>query len=168
VFGGVGWDPGLTWPASRLDALEHLDVFLPNAAEAMAYTRTDDPHRAMLALAERVALVVVTLGAGGAIALDATTGESAAVPALPGPTVDPTGAGDVFTAAFMAATLADYPLEERLAFATLAAGLSVRRLGGAAAAPTRPEVAAAGWPHLPQVAGVAPATAGPEEARDAG
>jgi sugar/nucleoside kinase (ribokinase family) len=146
AFTDVGWDPSLTWPASLLDELGGVDVFLPNAAEAMAYTRTDSPERAMTALAEHVPLVVVTLGAAGAMALDAATGERATASALPGPTTDPTGAGDVFTAAFMAGTLAGYPLADRLAFATLCSGLSVRRLGGAASAPGLAEVEAAGWP----------------------
>ena len=56
--------------------------------------------------------------------------------------LDPTGAGDVFLAALMVGTLRDWPLQQRLRFANLCAGLSVRDFGGALAAPGWGEVAA--------------------------
>ena len=49
--------------------------------------------------------------------------------------IDPTGAGDVFVASFMASGVLDWPIEQRLRLAGLAASLSVRTLGGAASAP---------------------------------
>jgi sugar/nucleoside kinase (ribokinase family) len=57
------------------------------------------------------------------------------------PVVDPTGAGDVFGASLVAATLAGWPLAERLRFANLAAALSTQRLGGAPAAPAWADIA---------------------------
>ena len=57
-------------------------AFMPNEVEAMAYTRTDSPQAALHALADRVPLAVVTCGADGALAIDASTGEQAQVPAL--------------------------------------------------------------------------------------
>lgn len=136
VFAGVGWDPAHAWSRAVLDALADVDVFVPNAAEAMAYTRTSTPRQALRALASRAPLVVVTCGADGALALDAGTGEEVAVPALRVDAVDPTGAGDVFTAALIAATLEGRPLLERVDFATRCAGIAVQGLGGAASAPT--------------------------------
>jgi sugar/nucleoside kinase (ribokinase family) len=135
VFADVGWDPSEQWDPAVLDQLEHCDVFLPNADEAMAYTRTTSPADALDALAEKVPLVVVSKGADGAEALDAATGERVAVPAYPVSAADTTGAGDVFAAGFIAATLWELPLEQRLRFAALTAALSVTRLGGADAAP---------------------------------
>ena len=135
VFADVGWDPTEQWDPAVLDQLQHCDVFLPNADEAMAYTRTDSPEQALRRLAERVPLVVVSNGAAGAIALDASTGEHIAVPAFPVPAADSTGAGDVFAAGFIAATLWGLPLAQRVRFAALTAALSVTRLGGADAAP---------------------------------
>ena len=135
VFADVGWDPSERWDPAVLDQLQHCDVFLPNADEAMYYTRTDSPEQAMHRLAEQVPLVVVSNGAAGATALDASTGEQIAVPAYQVPAADTTGAGDVFAAGFIAATLWQLPLAQRVRFAALTAALSVTRLGGADAAP---------------------------------
>src|SRR5690625_6745793 len=46
VFADVGWDPQEVWDPARLDALADCYCFLPNAVEAMAYTRTDTPRAA--------------------------------------------------------------------------------------------------------------------------
>ncbi len=140
VFADVGWDPEERWSTDVLEQLALCHAFLPNAEEAMAYTRTGSPHAALSALADLVPLAVVTRGADGAIAVDATTGEHAEVAGLPVAALDSTGAGDVFGAGLVAGTLAGWPLAERLRFANLVAALSVRRIGGAAAAP--------GWPDL--------------------
>jgi sugar/nucleoside kinase (ribokinase family) len=144
VVSDIGWDPTETWSRHILDRLEHVDVFLPNAVEAMAYTRTDTPDRALEALAERVPVVVVKRGGQGAIAIDSTTGERAEAAALPIEALDPTGAGDVFGAAFVFGTLADWPLLDRLRFANLCAGLSVRHYSGSLGAPCWGEIATFG------------------------
>ncbi|MCW2914804.1 MAG: PfkB domain protein [Actinomycetia bacterium] len=144
VFADLGWDPTETWSAEVLDRLEHVDVFLPNAVEAMAYTRSGTPEKALEALAERLPVVVVKLGERGAIAIDSTTGERASAAALPVSAVDPTGAGDVFAAGFVFGTLAEWPLAQRLRFANLCAGLSVRHLSGSLGAPCWGEIAAFG------------------------
>jgi sugar/nucleoside kinase (ribokinase family) len=144
VFGDVGWDPTGAWSVAVLDRLAQVDVFLPNAVEAMAYTRTDDPRQALKALAERVPVVVVKNGAEGAMAVDNRTGETATEPALPVEEVlDPTGAGDVFAAAFVFGSLAEWSLAERLRFANLCAGLSVQHFSGSLGAPCWGELA--GW-----------------------
>jgi sugar/nucleoside kinase (ribokinase family) len=135
VFADVGWDPSEQWDPAVLDQLEHCDVFLPNAAEAMNYTRTATPADALDRLAELVPVAVISNGPYGALAIDAGTGERVDVPAVRVAAVDSTGAGDVFAAGFIAATLWDLPLAERVLFANLVAALSVTRLGGANAAP---------------------------------
>lgn len=135
VFADAGWDPTGVWDPALLASLAGCDAFLPNDVEARAYTRTDTPRAALRALAEHVPLAVVTCGADGAIALDATTGEEIAVPALVVDALDPTGAGDVFGAAFVVGTLAGWPLTDRLLFAGLSAALAVHEFGGSLAAP---------------------------------
>jgi len=142
IFADVGWDETGCWDLDALTDLEHCQAFLPNAEEAMRYTRTDCPRAAARALAERVPLAVVTLGAEGAYAVDATTGTSAEVPAIEVEALDPTGAGDVFVAGFVTGTLADWPLADRLAFAGLTAALSVQEFGGSLSAPDWDEIAA--------------------------
>ncbi|GAA2434701.1 carbohydrate kinase family protein [Actinomadura vinacea] len=144
VFADAGWDPTETWSTDVLDRLAQVDVFLPNAVEAMAYTRTRTPEDALAALADRVPVVVVKQGGRGAIAIDSGTGERAAAPALPVAALDPTGAGDVFAAGFVFGTLAGWPLENRLRFANLCAGLSVRHHSGSLGAPCWGEIAAFG------------------------
>lgn len=142
VFADVGWDETGRWDLAGLTDLAHCQAFLPNAEEAMRYTRTDCPRAAAHALAEHVPLAVVTLGAEGAYAVDAATGTAAEVPAIEVEALDPTGAGDVFVAGFVTGTLANWPLADRLAFAGLTAALSVQEFGGSLSAPGWAEIAA--------------------------
>lgn len=145
VFADVGWDGGGAWSMSVLDQLEYCDAFLPNAGEAMAYTRTETAQDALYALADRVPLAVVTNGGEGALAIDTNTGEEARVPALRVPALDPTGAGDVFGAGLVVGTLAGWPLDHRLAFSTLCSALAVQQFGGSLAAPGWGDIA--DWWH---------------------
>jgi sugar/nucleoside kinase (ribokinase family) len=135
VFADIGWDPTEVWSPALLDQLASCDAFLPNAGEAMAYTRTETAHDALYSLADLVPLAVVTNGAEGALAIDATTGEESHMPALRVPALDPTGAGDVFGAGVVLGTLAGWPLHDRLAFASLCSGLAVQHFGGSLSAP---------------------------------
>ncbi len=143
IFADVGWDETGRWDLAGLTDLEHCEAFLPNAEEAMRYTRTGCPRAAARALADKVPVAVVTLGAEGAYAVDGSTGETAEVPAIDVEALDPTGAGDVFVAGFVTGTLAGWPLADRLAFAGLTAALSVQEFGGSLSAPGWSEVA--GW-----------------------
>ncbi|GGT47741.1 sugar kinase [Streptomyces purpureus] len=142
IFADVGWDESGRWDLRGLADLEHCEAFLPNAQEAMRYTRTDCPRAAARALADKVRYAVVTLGAEGAYAVDGATGETAEVPAIEVAALDPTGAGDVFVAGFVTGTLAQWPLADRLAFGGLIAALSVQEFGGSLSAPGWNEVAA--------------------------
>ncbi|WP_432137479.1 MULTISPECIES: carbohydrate kinase family protein [unclassified Streptomyces] len=155
IFGDVGWDDTGAWDLAALPDLKHCEAFLPNAEEAMRYTRTDCPRRAAHALTDHVPLAVVTLGAEGAYAVDRRTGESAEVPAIAVEALDPTGAGDVFVAGFVTGTLAGWPLADRLAFAGLTAALSVQEFGGSLSAPGWSEIAA-WWRRVQSVEGQDP------------
>lgn len=135
VFADVGWDASGTWDRQVLDRLSRCHAFVPNATEAMAYTRTDSAQDALWALADLVPLAVVTDGANGALAIDSTTGEEARVPAPRVDALDATGAGDVFGAGMVLGTLAGWPLTDRLAFAGACSALSVQQFGGSLAAP---------------------------------
>ncbi|MFJ4867881.1 carbohydrate kinase family protein [Streptomyces sp. NPDC088757] len=88
-----------------LAAVEGAETLLPNADEARVLTGRAEPERAAAELSRRFPLVVVTLGAAGALVAEdgAVTARVAAPPARP---VDSTGAGDAFTGAFLAARLA--------------------------------------------------------------
>ncbi|MFG1695165.1 PfkB family carbohydrate kinase [Nonomuraea sp. NPDC049309] len=145
IFADVGWDPSGAWSRSVLDQLEYCHAFMPNATEAMAYTGTETPRDALYAIADKVPLAVVTDGANGAMAIDSTTGEEAFVPAPRVTALDPTGAGDVFGAGLVLGTLCRWPLDDRLAFAELCAGLAVQQFGGSLAAPGWGDIA--DWWH---------------------
>jgi sugar/nucleoside kinase (ribokinase family) len=160
VFADVGWDDSGRWDPADLDGLRHCAAFLPNAEEAVRYTRADDPRQAARLLAERVPLAVVTLGDEGAVAVDSAGGETAEVPALAVDALDPTGAGDVFVAGFTTGTLAGWPLADRLAFASLCAALSVQEFGGSLSAPGWIEIAN-WWEQAKAYAGQAPGHRGP-------
>ncbi|MEU3404116.1 PfkB family carbohydrate kinase [Streptomyces sp. NPDC006670] len=141
IFADVGWDDTGRWELGSLTDLEHCEAFLPNAGEAMRYTRTDCPRAAARALAEKVPVAVVTMGSEGSYAVDSRTGETAEAPAITVDALDPTGAGDVYVAGFVTGSLAGWPLADRLAFAGLTAALSVQEFGGSLSAPGWSEVA---------------------------
>ncbi|QZQ56101.1 carbohydrate kinase family protein [Curtobacterium sp. TC1] len=138
VVGGVGWDHTGEWSGGVLDRLAEVDVFVPNDVEAMRYTRTESALDAAKALGEHVPLAVVTRGGAGVVAVDSANGVVVEAATIPVDVVDPTGAGDVFVATFMAGAHHGWPLETRLRFAAASAAFAVTGLGGAASAP-RPE-----------------------------
>jgi len=87
------------------------------------------------------ALIVVTLGAGGAVAWDGETGIVS--PGFVVPVVDPTGAGDAFRAGFVRAWLAGgRDIAGLLDHANATAALNCRAIGAQAGLPTFPEVQA--------------------------
>ncbi len=131
-------DPTGRW--AGVDALlAHVDVLLPNRAEAIALGRESDAHRAAAALAARGPLVVVKDGADGAFAVGAG-GEVVEVAATAQQPLDTTGAGDTFDAAFLDAWLDDAPLHLALRRAVVAGSLSVGVTGGTAGQPTREQL----------------------------
>lgn len=135
LVAGVGWDGSDRLADTMPARLAEVDVFVSNAVEAMKYTRQSDPHAALRTLASYVPLAVVTLGSGGVIAVDPSSGDVLHVSTPDVAAVDTTGAGDAFTAALMVALAEEWPLEEQLRFAGLCGSLSVRALGGAVSAP---------------------------------
>jgi ribokinase len=118
------------------------DCLVANEGEARLLGGGGDALAAAEALrAAGAGLVVVTLGARGALALDADG--AVTVPAEPVTPLDTTGAGDVFTAVFAACRFGRaMPLEASLRAAGRAAALAVTRHGTRAAFPTRAEIAA--------------------------
>lgn len=131
------WDPSEAWDGGLLEMLSKTDVFLPNAMEAMRLTRISELDEAIARLRSQAPLVVVKDGDEGAIA--ARAGETARVPSMAGPVVDTTGAGDSFDAGFLAAWLADEPLERCLALGNACGALSTRAAGGTDGQPTMEE-----------------------------
>jgi len=133
-----GWDPREQWDVP----LRAFDVLLPNAQEALALAgRTDgDIEAAAHDLARDGTLVVVKLGAEGALAVE--DGDTIRAAAKPVDAVDGTGAGDSFDAGFLAARLNGDDLAHALALGCACGALSTRRAGGTAAQPTLEEARA--------------------------
>jgi ribokinase len=111
---------------------------LANHEEALGLTGETDAEAAALALADFGETAVVTRGADGVVA--AASGEVVAVAAPRVEAHDTTGAGDLFTAAYVWADLAGLPLQERLRRAVVYAALSVRTATGARSAATLDEL----------------------------
>ena len=107
----VSVDPASTGPLAGYGVDRWLadtagtSLLLPNAAEARLLTGCADPADAARTLVARYPAVAVTLGRDGALW---ASGEVLVHrPALPGPVVDTTGAGDAFTAGLLSVWTAD-------------------------------------------------------------
>lgn len=127
-----GWDPSGDWAAGLERALDSIDIFLPNAAEACEFAEVEDPEAALELLAERIDTVVVKLGSDGAIARHGEETARADAPSIE--LVDSTGAGDSFTAGFLRG-LENGSLKQALRLGVACGSLSTRGLGGVDAQP---------------------------------
>ncbi len=121
-----------------------IDAINPNELEAQTLTGVEirsiaDAERAAVILRERgPRIVVIKMGSRGAFYL-APNGR-AHVAAVPARAIDTTAAGDAFAAGLGVALGEGRPIGDAVAFATLAAGIKVTRLGAQAGMPTRAEV----------------------------
>ncbi|GGU60623.1 carbohydrate kinase family protein [Streptomyces daghestanicus] len=112
-----------------LSLVDGVDVLLPNRDEALLLTGLPRAADAAAELSRRVPLVVVKLGADGAlVARDGAV--RAHVPAVPTAPLDTTGAGDAFTGAFLAALLSGADPEEAAARGCRAGAAAVGQVGG--------------------------------------
>lgn len=79
---------------------EGASILVPNLDEGRALTGLTDPVAVAAALAERFELVALTLDTSGVVVARAGE-EPVTIPAVRTDVVDPTGAGDAFTAGFL-------------------------------------------------------------------
>ena len=117
----------LEMPGVR-ESLQCLEVFMPNASEAMRVTGEDNLEQAMCLLADVCPLVVVKDGSHGAYACN--EGHIIHVSAIPIEPLDTTGAGDCFNAGFVRAWLAGASIEQCLRWGNIVGGLSTLAHGG--------------------------------------
>src|SRR4051812_993062 len=105
--------------------LTRARALLVNEKEALLLTGAADAETAAAQLARQAPLALVTLGPRGALA--AGPDGTVRVEGVPvEPVVDTTGAGDLFSAAYIWADHWGAPLEQRLRWAVLYASLSVK------------------------------------------
>lgn len=118
--------------------LSLLDILVVNEHEAAHVAAGGDA----VSLTALVPVVVVTLGAAGAVLLRRDAPE-VRVPAPRVVAVDATGAGDTFCGAFAAAVAEGADLDTALRFAIVAGSLSVQKHGAVPSIPQRAEIDAA-------------------------
>jgi sugar/nucleoside kinase (ribokinase family) len=121
-------DVSLHFDARTERVIRNCDILKVDPEEAFVVTGTHQPDRAAQRLHRMGApVVLITLGARGCWIYDGT--KKAAIEAPRIDAVDPTGAGDVFAAAFTSQILKGTGLETAGRFATAAAALSTRSFG---------------------------------------
>lgn len=114
--------------ADVLPLLPHVDLFLPNEAEAQAVLGQGDVDTLLdRGLAHGVHLMGVKLGAAGSAL--ATANQRVCVPAFPVTVVDTVGAGDAWGAAAVYAWSRGWPLAEIGRFANAAGALCTQQPG---------------------------------------
>ncbi|MHB1988209.1 MAG: carbohydrate kinase family protein [Acidimicrobiales bacterium] len=139
VVADVGWDAEQGPGSDLWNRLGCVDIFLPNASEAMALTSASDLETALERLTSVVrGTVVVKSGVHGAFA--ARGGERLWEAAIDVDAIDTTGAGDVFDAGFVTGHLDGLALGDCLRFANLVAGLATRSCGSSLSAPCWDEI----------------------------
>jgi len=123
----AGTQAFLTWTAGA-------DLLIANAAEAYVLSGRPDVRAAAMWLAEHYREVVVTAGEAGAVWSDGLMVATAAAGRLD--VVDTTGAGDAFTAGYLAEWLVNPEPETALAAGNRLAATAVRTKGARPAPPT--------------------------------
>jgi sugar/nucleoside kinase (ribokinase family) len=121
-------DPENQWKHSLWQALEYVDVFLPNESEAKRITGAGTGEKALAKLAEVVPVVAMKRGAKGAIGQRG--GEQVEAPGLKVEFVDAVGAGDSFDAGFLHQFVRGADLKACLKSGNAAGALSTTRTGG--------------------------------------
>lgn len=135
----TNYDPTGRWADGIADALERVNIFLPNETELLAITREDSIETGLDRLMH-IPIVAVKLGARGAMARQGS--KVAQAEPLPVNVVDTTGAGDSFDAGFVYGYLAGWDMLRTLRFATVCGSLSTRAAGGTGAQATLAEALA--------------------------
>jgi fructoselysine-6-P-deglycase FrlB-like protein/sugar/nucleoside kinase (ribokinase family) len=154
----------------RLRALAaRVDAFLPSRSELADLVGYDDPRRALSTLASLpTAMIVIKMGAEGALAWDKAQGAMYEVGVAHGPVVDVTGAGDAFCGGFAAAlSLRCSPLES-VQRGTISASYAVAGFGSLQLARVDPAEAQVRILSDPPVVHLLPATADLSQIKIAG
>ena len=126
-----------------------VDVLFANEAEAKSLVQVEDLESAVLAIAPKVPLLVVTRGEEGALAVEGgIRHEAPAEPVVE--VVDTTGAGDLFAAGFLAGLAQGRPVAQCLRMGAIAAAEVISHYGARPEADLRALVAE-------QLEGAAPA-----------
>lgn len=129
--------PGALDTPMMQDTLAQVDIFAPNADEALRLTGTTTVEDALDALADLVDTVIIKRGSAGATAVQ--RGRRYDIAGIPCAVVDTTSAGDCFNAGFVHAQLIGHQLHGCLA-AAVACGAAATTDFGSSAAPNLVEL----------------------------
>jgi sugar/nucleoside kinase (ribokinase family) len=121
-------DPEDRWNSGLWDVLRHVDIFFLNERELKKVAAMDELRSAVDRLAAAVPLLVVKLGADGALLR--WKDKEHRGPAVPVTVVDRVGAGDSFDAGFLHQFVRGAGPERCLEYANLAGAFSTTRPGG--------------------------------------
>jgi sugar/nucleoside kinase (ribokinase family) len=134
----VAWDPHGKWALN--DTLKYVDVFIPNEEEILKITKKNVMTEAANEILKAgVKIVAIKMGSKGCY-IKNNKGEKFRINAHNVESLDSTGAGDTFNAAFVYGLLSDWNLEKTARFANAAGALSVTQLGGTTASPTKENI----------------------------
>ena len=111
--------------------IKYTDIVLSGEDELLMVTATNDIYTAIRRAFEwgpDIEIVIVKRGKKGSLAIT-RSGDVIEAPALLVKEVDPTGAGDVFNAAFIYGYIKSWKLDRALLFANAAGAIKVGRVG---------------------------------------
>lgn len=121
------------------DLLEHVDILISGSGFAAASTGITDAEKSGRAILQRGPRVYVqTEGSEGCYTV--TDDDFFHTPAFPVEVIDTTGAGDTFHGAYLVGLDRGWSLRDTALFASAAAAMKCRRLGGRAGIPDRESV----------------------------
>ena len=118
--------------------LDRANLIFPSKSEAVMFTGCSTDKEGCKLWADQGKLVVLKNGEDGCRIFSKDS--IIDIPTFSVEEVDPTGAGDTFCGAFLAALLEEMPLEQCARFANAAGAMSVRKLGPMEGAPSRAEL----------------------------
>lgn len=126
------WDPAERWAVDLEALLSYVDVFMPNAGELMAFTKTSNLQSGIEVLKPYANILVVKDGRAGAYGWQ--SGELIHQPPfLNEQVVDSIGAGDSFDAGFISMFIQGKTLQECLSYGALSGAVNTTRPGGTTA-----------------------------------
>jgi len=125
----TNWDPSEKWLLPD-EILSYIDIILPNFNEALLLTGRPDLEKAIQALADKVPVVAVKMGADGGLV--ESGGKRIKLPAPKINVIDTIGAGDNFDAGFIYGYLHALPLEDCLRTGIYCGSTSIKKAGGIA------------------------------------
>jgi ribokinase len=136
----IGMAPSEQIPRKILQLVKQVDLLFVSSDEAAVLTGFRDPRKSFHQLEKAGARnVVMKLGKRGCLILQ--QGDLCHVPAFAVRTVDTTGAGDAFAAAFLQASLRGWPRAEAALAANAAGAAAVATAGAGENLPTLRQIA---------------------------